>query len=520
MASNGPANPVSGLQTPRSGVSRTTLSGRILLPRSRRSFRSLRERGQVAHAHNVLVADFVIVVGAVYVAQLIIFGKIGDTTDLTWTTRPGIDYTAVSAALALLWLGLLTMVNSRAPRIVGRGVEEYRRVFSATFALFGVIAMLALLLNMDFARDYLAIAFPLGLIGLLLGRHLGRTIARRARARGRFRSSLLVVGTQQSATEIAANFAGEQELGYRIVGLCTPEGPTTDRRLVAIAGADVPIVGVDTAIIDAVKRTRADTVAISATDNLGPRETKRLVWDLEELGVDLIVTAGLIDAADNRISLHPVAGMAILYIEKPQYERANSLTKRAFDLCFASVALACAAPVLLAAAVAVKLSSPGPVFYLAERVGIDGRTFKMVKFRSMYVGADARLAEMIGEGGGNALLFKLKEDPRVTPIGRWLRKFSIDELPQFFNVLKGDMSAVGPRPQVLGEVETYDDLMGTRLFVRPGVTGLWQVSGRSDLSAEDSIRLDVSYVENWSMAMDLAIIVRTVRVVLGGHGAY
>jgi exopolysaccharide biosynthesis polyprenyl glycosylphosphotransferase len=330
----------------------------------------------------------------------------------------------------------------------------------------------------------------------------------------------LVVGTRQAAVEIAANFAGERELGYRIVGLCTPEGPTPERGTVVIAGTEIPIVGIDTAIIDAVKVTNADTVAISATDDLGPKETKRLVWDLEELGVDLIVTAGLIDAADNRISCHPVAGMAILYIEKPQYARANSWAKRAFDLCFALVALIGAAPVMLAAAIAVRVSSRGPLFYHAERIGMDGRVFNMVKFRSMYVGSDARLAGLIGERGGNALFFKLKKDPRVTPVGRWLRKFSIDELPQFFNVVKGEMSVVGPRPQVLGEVEAYDDLMGTRLFVRPGMTGLWQVSGRSNLSAEDSIRLDVSYVENWSMAMDLAIIVRTARVVLTGHGAY
>jgi exopolysaccharide biosynthesis polyprenyl glycosylphosphotransferase len=515
-----PGEPVPGLEVAGSTLVRTTVSGRILLPRSRRSFRSPREHGQAAHARNVLLSDIAVVSGAIYLAQLIIFGKIGDTTDLTWTTRPGIDYTAVSGALALLWLGLLTMVNSKAPRILGRGVEEYRRVFSATFAMFGVISMLALLLNMDFARDYLAIAFPLGLLALLLSRHAWRGVARRTRANGRFRSALLVVGTRQAAVEIAANFAGERELGYRIVGLCTPEGPTPERGTVAIAGTEIPIVGIDTAIIDAVKVTNADTVAISATDDLGPKETKRLVWDLEERGVDLIVTAGLIDAADNRISCHPVAGMAILYIEKPQYARANSWAKRAFDLCFALVALVGAAPVMLAAAIAVSVSSRGPLFYHAERIGMDGRVFKMVKFRSMYVGSDARLAGLIGERGGNALFFKLKKDPRVTPVGRWLRKLSIDELPQFFNVVRGEMSVVGPRPQVLGEVEAYDDLMGTRLFVRPGMTGLWQVSGRSNLSAEDSIRLDVSYVENWSMAMDLAIIVRTARVVLTGHGAY
>lgn len=519
MVSMSPGEPGSELDVAESTIAPTSLSGRILLPRSRRSFSSVRERGQAAHARNVLLSDVVVIAGAVYTAQLVIFGKIGDTTDLTWTIRSGIDYTAVSGALTLLWLSLLMLVNSRAPRILGRGVEEYRRVFSATFAMFGVIAMLALLLNMDFARDYLAIAFPLGLLGLLLSRHLWRSVTRRARASGRLRSSLLVVGTSQAAAEIATNFAGERELGYRIVGLCTPEGPTPERSAVVIAGAEVPIVGIDTAIIEAVRLTGAVTVAISATEDLGPRETKRLVWDLEERGVDLIVTAGLIDAAVNRVTCFPVAGMAILYVEKPQYARANSWTKRAFDLCFATFALMAAAPVMLVAAVAVKVSSPGPVFYHAERIGMDGKSFRMTKFRSMYIGADARIADLIGEDG-NALFFKLKNDPRVTPVGRWLRKFSIDELPQFINVVQGRMSVVGPRPQVLREVATYDDLMGTRLFVRPGVTGLWQVSGRSDLSVEDSIRLDVSYVENWSMAMDLAIIFRTARVVLTGHGAY
>lgn len=490
------------------------------MPRTRRSFRSQRERGQAAHVRNVFLSDVVVIGASIYLAQLIIFGKIGDTTDLTWTTRSGIDYTVVSGAMALLWLTLLTLAKSRAPRILGRGVEEYRRVFSSTFAMFGVIAMLALLLNMDFARDYLAVAFPLGLIGLLVSRHLWRSVARRRRASGKSDSSLLVVGTRQAAVQIAANFARERELGYRLVGLCTPGGPAAERDSVKIADTEVPVVGVDTAIIDAVRLTGADTVAISATEDLGPTETKRLVWDLEELGVDLIVTAGLIDAADNRISCHPVAGMAILYVEKPQYEQANSWTKRVFDVCFATVVLIVAAPVMLVAAIAVKVSSRGPIFYHADRIGMDGKRFKMAKFRSMYVGADARLAELISEGGGNALFFKIKDDSRVTPVGRWLRKFSVDEMPQFVNVITGQMSVVGPRPQVIQEVESYDDLMGTRLFVRPGVTGLWQVSGRSDLSIEDAVRLDVSYVENWSMALDLAIIFRTARVVLTGHGAY
>ena len=508
------------------GLLSTLSSGRIPIvgrqtPRARRTFRSSRERWQTKYARRVLAGDLVILCLAVYTAQIICFDRIGDTTDLAWTTRPGIDYTVVSATLVLLWLAMLGVVNSRATRVLGRGVEEYRRIVSATFMFFGVLSIFfALLLNIDFDRGYLAISLSLGVVGLLVGRKAWRVNAMRGRTSGKYQTSLLVVGNESRAVGIAQNFLGERTLGFRIVGLCTPKGPTDEHRTVDVAGSEVPIVGTDSAVMEAVRTTAADTVAIAPTKHLGPVETRRLMWDLEATGVDLIVTAGLIDTADNRINCQPVAGMAILYVEKPQYDRANSWTKRIFDIAFTLVALIAASPVLIAAAIAVKASSAGPVFYLADRIGIDGKTFRMYKFRSMYTGADAQQSAMIGEAGGNALFFKVKDDPRVTPVGRVMRKFSVDELPQFFNVLRGEMSVVGPRPQVRREVDSYDDLMSTRLFVRPGVTGLWQVSGRSDLSVEDSVRLDMSYVENWSMAMDLAIIVRTLRVVVTGSGAY
>jgi exopolysaccharide biosynthesis polyprenyl glycosylphosphotransferase len=244
------------------------------------------------------------------------------------------------------------------------------------------------------------------------------------------------------------------------------------------------------------------------------------VWDLECLGVEMIVSAGHFDAVDSRLSSQTMGGMAVVHVGKPQYDRANSWGKRAYDIFFSSLALIVASPMLIGAAVAVKLSSRGPVFYYAERIGMDGKTFKMIKFRSMYEGSDAKIAEMMDNSGRELLYFKVKDDPRITPVGKWLRKFSIDEMPQFINVLKGEMSIVGPRPQVAREVEAYDDLIGTRLFVRPGVTGLWQVSGRNDLSIEDSKRLDMSYVENWSMGLDIQICFRTAQVVLTGRGAY
>ena len=502
----------------------TLPAGRIPLAerhRSRRTFRSGRERWQARYASRVFFGDLIVLCVAVYSAQIIRFDKIGDTADLAWMTRPGIDYTAVSGVLVLLWLAMLGLVNSRATGILGRGVEEYRRIVSATFMFFGVLSIFfALLLNVDFDHGYLAISLSVGGVGLLIGRKAWRRIAIRGRTSGKYQTSLLVVANEASAAGIAQNFVSDPKLGFRIVGLCTPDGPSDEHRIVNIADQLIPIVGTDTTVMEAVKKMGADTVAIAPTKRLGPAETRRLMWDLEALGVDLIVTAGLIDTADNRISCQPVAGMAILYVEKPQYDRANSWTKRAFDIVFTVAALIAFAPFMIGAAIAVRASSAGPVFYLADRIGIDGKTFKMYKFRSMYIGSDAQQSAMIGEAGGNALFFKVKDDRRVTPVGRVMRKFSIDELPQFFNVLRGEMSVVGPRPQVQCEVESYDDLMRTRLFVRPGVTGLWQVSGRSDLSIEDSVRLDMSYVENWSMGLDLAIIARTTRVVALGSGAY
>jgi exopolysaccharide biosynthesis polyprenyl glycosylphosphotransferase len=212
--------------------------------------------------------------------------------------------------------------------------------------------------------------------------------------------------------------------------------------------------------------------------------------------------------------------MPMLHIAKPQYDRAKSTGKAVFDVCFAAAVLLAITPALLGIALAVKATSPGPVFYLSERIGRGGKPFRMIKFRSMFVNADSNIAALIERNGGNPVFFKMKDDPRITPIGRVIRKFSLDELPQFLNVLHGEMSVVGPRPQVQREVDSYDGNMRRRLLVKPGVTGLWQVSGRSDLSLEDSVRLDLSYVENWSMVLDLLLIAKTIGAVARGEGAY
>ncbi|PJK22908.1 UDP-phosphate galactose phosphotransferase [Mycobacterium goodii] len=485
-----------------------------------RTIRSQRERWQAQYRRNLMISDTVVVFGAVASAQLMRFGEVANQPTLSWGLPSTVGYQLVSATLAILWLALLAGVDCRSTKIIGQGPEEYRRIVSATFLLFGLISILSMLFRMDIARGYLAIAFPLGTVALLASRWIWRMVATRRYKRGQVQEPLLVVGTRQAAANIASKFSSEPELGYRVVGICTPEGPTDEAESLTVGEHEFPVVGLDMAVIDAVERTNAMTVAISPTDHLSPTEIRRLMWDLEPKGVALVVTSGLIDVANQRIHSRPIAGMGMLHIEKPQYGRAISWAKRAFDICFALVAILLASPVMVVAAIAVRFSSPGPIFYMDERIGMNGKRFRMFKFRSMYDGSHKQAAKLIEAAGSQPVFFKMKDDPRVTPVGRWMRKYSIDELPQFFNVLRGEMSVVGPRPQVLREVESYDDLMRRRLMVRPGVTGLWQVSGRSDLPLDDAIRLDLSYVENWTMAQDVVIIARTLRAVMASQGAY
>lgn len=498
-------------------------SATVLPPRSDADraapLRSSRAAHRAKYSRYLAFSDAIIVCCSVTAGQIIKFANGSPDMSLTTTRPASISYPLVSLLLAIIWIGLLSL-GSRSPRYTERGIEEYVVLTVATVQLFGVVAIASVLLQLDMSRGYLGITLPLGLAGLIASRWVWRRIAARQRRSGLHRTPLLVVGGARAAHDIAMEFGKDPWAGYEVIGICTPGGPRHPGECITVGGTDVPIVGEDEAIIDAVQRTGVQTVALAATDHLRPVEIRRLIWDLDALGVDLLVAPGLVDIAQQRMLSRPVAGLAIFEIAKPQYSRANSMTKRAFDIIFASTALIMLAPVMLVAAIAVERSGPGGVFYRSERIGLGGKPFKMTKFRSMHSGADAAIAGMIESSGADTLFFKVKNDPRVTRAGAVLRKYSIDELPQFLDVLRGDMSVVGPRPQVRREVDTYDDLVRRRLVVKPGLTGLWQVSGRSDLEVEDAVRLDLSYVENWSLMGDIAIIARTVRTVLRGDGAY
>jgi exopolysaccharide biosynthesis polyprenyl glycosylphosphotransferase len=359
------------------------------------------------------------------------------------------------------------------------------------------------------------------LVALVGGRFLVRLFVRATRTkRGRFTTRVLVVGNPSAVRDLARSLARDASYEYRVVGACVP-GPYVRDRIDIPGVGSIPTHGDETNVVDALAATGADAVVLTATERLDGRGIRDMSWDLEKLEVEMMVAPGLVDVAGPRLMMRPVAGLPLIHVEKPQYGGAKRFQKRAFDVILSALVLLLALPLIVVVAIAVKLSSKGPVFYLQERIGLDGQPFQMIKFRTMVDGADEMLDSLAGLNdhvGG--VMFKMRRDPRVTPLGRFLRVHSIDELPQFINVLKRDMSVVGPRPQVPREVTAYDHHVKRRLLVRPGITGLWQISGRSDLCWEDSVRLDLFYVENWSMVADMLIVVKTVKTMLAGSGAY
>lgn len=463
-------------------------------------------------------SDAVVVTGVVAVAQIARFGNV--TNGSLWAGHASIAYSVVSVLIVFAWDLVLAIYHTRAQQVVGAGPEEFRRVWMATLWVFGVIAVLSTLFKLEIARGYLAIAFPLGLLALSVNRHLARRYVVAQRRRGRFTTAVLAVGEPRSVKALAQSLARHPADGYTVVGACTP-GVPQDENIIVPGLGPLPVFPYDGDIEHAIAVSQADTVALTSAGELGAEGIRDLSWQLEKLGVDLVVSPGIVDVAGPRLTVRPVGDLPLIHVDKPQYHGAKRFQKRAFDVCFSLLALLAASPVMIVAAVAVKVTSRGPIFYRAERIGLDGVPFPMIKFRSMVVDADQQLAEVanLNEIVGG-VLFKIRRDPRVTRVGRFLRRYSIDELPQFINVVRGDMSVVGPRPPMRSEVETYDHRVRRRLLVRPGITGLWQVSGRSDLSWEDSVRLDLSYVENWSMLSDLAIAAKTVGAVCRGSGAY
>lgn len=462
------------------------------------------------HARWLLIADAVIIAGATCVA--------------TWQ-RDATDPVSMPerflwAAFGLYWLMMLGLYRSRDPRLMGAGVEEYRRVLRATFNIFGLITISSVLVKYPISRFTLGLLLSVGLLALWANRAVARAWLKRRRARGDLTFKVVVLGGDAAALNLAENFGRNVALGYRVVGVCVPGYVGPPGGVVQVADRPIPILGSEEAIVTAVLESGADTVAVTATEHLGPNKMRELTWRLGELGVNLLVAPGIFDVDQTRVRNRPAGAVPLIHLAEPQYRGASRLHKVLFDRIGALLLLIVFSPVMLVCALAVKINSPGPVFYCAERVGVNSRPFRMIKFRSMAVGADQMLAGLISQNDGAGPLFKMRNDPRVTTVGQVLRRTSLDELPQLFNVLLGQMSLVGPRPPLRHEVGEYSEIVMRRLLVKPGMTGLWQVSGRSDLPWDEAVRLDLSYVENWSMVSDISILWRTFRAVIRSEGAY
>ncbi|WP_431237377.1 sugar transferase [Mycolicibacterium aichiense] len=472
---------------------------------------------QQGYSRRLVVVDLASVILAVGLAHWLRFGAL-PSTDRGFKYS---NYLVVSIAIAIIWMVVLSINHSRSPRVIGSGAEEYRRAWVGTAGVFGGVAIVSMLFKLEIARGYLMIALPAGIVFLGLGRWLARKLVVRARQKhGHCITRVIVVGSAPAVRDLTRSLAREPWSEYEVVGACIP-GPLSRAEVEVPGVGSIPTFGDEASVVGAVTATNSHAVAITATERLDGRGIRNLSWELEKLNIDLLVSPGVVDIAGPRLQMRPVAGLPLIHVEKPQYHGAKRFQKRLFDTVVSSIVLFCGLPVLVAIAIAIKLTSRGPVFYRQERIGLDGEPFQIFKFRTMVDGADrmqAQLAELNECEGG--VLFKMRSDPRITPVGRFLRKYSLDELPQFINVFKRDMSVVGPRPPLVNEVRSYDDYAKRRLLVRPGITGLWQVSGRSDLSWEDSVRLDLFYVENWSMISDLLIAIKTVRAVLTGSGAY
>jgi exopolysaccharide biosynthesis polyprenyl glycosylphosphotransferase len=469
-------------------------------------------RGRLrAYVRTVAAVDTLVITIA---TTLGFFARFADTGPIGHTPPYGV----VGPLLVVGWLISLRFLRCYDPRVLGYGAEEYRHVLQASLRLAGFVAIIAFVFKIDLSRAFLGITFAVGTTGLLCARWIGRQALHRARAQGQgWSHRVLVVGDVPHVMELVGQLRRESWTGYRVVGACIPHALAAPQpqRL-----SDVPVVGSFRTIVEAATAAEADTIAVTASAELTASRLRRLGWQLEGSGIDLVVAPALTDVAGPRIRTRPVAGLPLIHVEPPDLNGRAKIVKGCADWLISVVGLLLIAPLLLFIAAAIKIDSRGPVFFRQRRVGRDGDEFRVFKFRTMFIDAEDRINELRHLNEGDGLLFKMRNDPRVTPVGRLLRRYSLDELPQLLNVLTGEMSLVGPRPPLPSEVALYDGDVARRLLVKPGITGLWQVSGRSDLSWEDGIRLDLYYVENWSLTTDLAIMWKTLGAVARARGAY
>ncbi|GAA4514429.1 sugar transferase [Nonomuraea ferruginea] len=420
----------------------------------------------------------------------------------------------LGVGLVAAWPVALALGGAYRQRANGEGTDEFKAVLNGGVGLMAAVAIGAYATQTVIARSFVLAMLPLALIATLCFRYRMRKRLHRRRAVGEYMREVIAVGHRESILDLVMQFRRQPYHGMRVVGACLP----AERQDDDLDG--IPILGTFADVAGVVARTGADAVAVLACPELDGAALRRLAWSLETARTDLFVAPALLDVAGPRISIRPVAGMPLLHVEHPEFDGARQFVKSVFDRLVAVAALLVLALPLLAIAVLIRVTSAGPALFHQTRVGRRGKEFRLVKFRTMVTDAERLKDGLAGANEFDSVLFKMRNDPRITGIGAFLRRYSLDELPQLLNVVRGEMSLVGPRPPLREEVAQYGADVRRRLVVKPGLTGLWQVSGRSDLTWEESVRLDLRYVENWSLVLDLQILWKTWSVVARGEGAY
>lgn len=429
--------------------------------------------------------------------------------DATWF------HTVTYLLLPLGWLIMLWGAGTYDRRYLGLGTDEFKRVIRASVTVAASVSFLAFATKTDLSRLSVATALLGAMVLILFTRFLARFVLHLLRKKaGQAAHRMVLIGTLPETLEVFTAVTRSPAAGLIPVAIHLTDGYAAAR------GIDTPVpVYAGRNVLALVREVGADTIAVCGSASSEPGELRRLAWQLEGSGVDLVVAPQLTDIAGPRVHIRPIEGLPLLHVEEPTLSGLAWLAKNLLDRVAAGLGLLALAPLFISVAIAVQISDPGPVFFRQSRVGHEGKVFRVWKFRTMYVDAEERLASLVDRNETDGMLFKIRNDPRVFPIGRFLRASSIDELPQLINVLKGEMSLVGPRPLPADDGDFLGDVR-RRLLVRPGMTGLWQVSGRSDLSWDEAVRLDLYYVDNWSLTYDLSILWRTIGVVLARKGAY
>jgi exopolysaccharide biosynthesis polyprenyl glycosylphosphotransferase len=442
------------------------------------------------------------------IALVSLIGILVSARATTWAIDPVFAIYGMPFVITLLWFALLVFRGAYDQRVIGIGTEEIRRVTGATVVTFSVVAGVSYLFRADISRAYAYISLPLGLLLIIVMRFIWRNWLYRARGQGKYMHRTVIIGNDPGASDLAARFREDSYAGYQVVaqyGLTAEDA----RHLEAWLGR------LDTLLDE----SQADAVAVTPSDTLQTEVVRQLAWRLEGRNIDLLIAPAMADLAGPRVSVRPAAGLPLLHLDEAVLSRPQAFSKRALDLLGAACLLILMSPVMLACAIAVKVSSKGPVIFRQTRIGRGGKPFTMLKFRTMIVNADAIKEELRAAHAIEDPMFKMTDDPRITSAGKFLRRWSLDEIPQFFNVLAGSMSLVGPRPHPMDDVDRYEAEAYRRLALKPGLTGLWQVEGRSNLTWTEALQLDLYYVETWSLAGDIVLLARTMRAVLQRRGA-